>query len=98
MLKYLTGKVKRTAGIRVFEIRKRGSLILEFSLSPSNSYLSMLHDRWPPADTECRHLLSLKSTTERQLAHAILGPVFIVWERGFQYGLGLGTARGEVVP
>ena len=57
----------------------------------------MLHDRWPPADTKC-HLLSLKSTTESQLAHAILGPVFIVWERGFQNGLGLGTARGEVVP
>lgn len=83
----------RTAGISVFRIRKRGPLILEFSLSPSNSHLSMSHDRWPLVDTKC-HLPSLKSTEERRLSCPILGPIFTAWGRGFCCGRGLVLAWG----
>lgn len=57
MLRHLTGR-KKTTEVRVFEIRKRDSLVLEFSLSPPYSSLHVA-GKMVPADT--------KSTRERDV-------------------------------
>lgn len=58
-------KEEKTTGIRVFKIRKRGSLVLEFTLCPPYSSLHVA-GKMAPADTRC-HLPSLKSITERDV-------------------------------
>lgn len=58
-------KEEKTTGIRVFKIRKRVSLVLEFSLSSPYSSLHVA-GKMAPADTRC-HLPGLKSTRERDI-------------------------------